>query len=258
MAIADHRTHIATTQVDLFDEVDAIDWDDLPRTALLTEDLIRRFAADKALFRRLLHAVPDDPYLWAKCEEDVVEDKIVLWDDVDKGLRIRLRMATAYQQQLAHCHRFSFTNLVLRGRYLHRNYEAENGFDENTLPEEVRPVILHEDRAGDCFTIHHEALHSTAFTELGTISLVLRGNPVKERAPVMFKEARGRADAVADRQAKRAAAGLPEEEPETAGVGEMFFRVGEDLESPERRAERQMTPEKHQYWCRHLEELGIV
>ena len=132
MSTADHRNHIRTTPVELFDDVSRIDWDDLPRTAVMTEDLIRRFAADKALFRRLLYAVEADPYLWAKCEEDVVEDKIVLWDDVDKGLRIRLRMATAYQQQLAHCHRFSFTNLVLRGRYLHRNYVAENGFDKRT------------------------------------------------------------------------------------------------------------------------------
>jgi hypothetical protein len=148
--------------------------------------------------------------------------------------------------------------LVLRGRYLHRNYVAENGFDENTLPEDVRPVILHEDRAGDCFTIHHDALHSTAFTEIGTISLVLRGNPVKERAPVMFKEARGRAEALATRQAGGAPGTIAEEEPDAAAVGEMFYRVGEELESPERRAERQMTVEKHRYWCSHLEELGIV
>lgn len=258
MPTAHHRNHIRTTRVELFDLAEPIDWNDLPRVATLTEDLIRRFAADRDLFRRLLLAVEHDPYLWAKCEEDVVEDKIVLWDDVEKGLRIRLRMATAYQQQLAHSHRFSFTNLVLRGRYLHRNYVAENGFDENTLPEDVRPVILHEDRAGDCFTIHHDALHSTAFTEVGTISLVLRGNPVKERAPVMFKEARGRAEALATRGAERAEGAISEEEPEAAAVGAMFFRVGEELESPERRAERQMTIEKYHYWCAHLKELGIA
>jgi len=258
MPTEDHRNHIHTTPVDLFDGVARIDWDDLRRTAVLTEDLIRRFAADKALFRRLLLAVEDDPYLWAKCEEDVVEDKIVLWDDVEKGLRIRLRMATAYQQQLAHCHRFSFTNLVLKGRYLHRNYIAEHGFDENALPEDVRPVILHEDRAGDCFTIHHEALHSTAFTEIGTISLVLRGNPIKQRAPVMFKEARGRAEALAERRSAPGSAAVAEEEPEAAEVGEVFFRVGEEQESPERRAERQMTYEKYHYWCSRLEQLGLV
>jgi hypothetical protein len=258
MPTVDHRNHIHATPVDLFDDITTIDWNDLPRTAVVTEDLIRRFAADKALFRRLLHAVQEDPYLWAKCEEDVVEDKIVLWDDVEKGLRIRLRMATAYQQQLAHCHRFSFTNLVLRGRYLHRNYVARNGFDENALPEDVQPVILHEDKAGDCFTIHHEALHSTAFTEVGTISLVLRGNPIKERAPVMFKEARGRAEALASREATKVSGAVAEVEPETATVGEIFFRVGEEQESPERRAQRQMTHEKYRHWCDRLEEMEIV
>ena len=259
MSITPDRVHVHATPVDLFADVDRIDWDDLTGSARLTQDLIRRFAADKALFRRLLFAVEHDPYLWAKCEEDVVEDKIVLWDDVEKGLRIRLRMSTDYQQQLAHSHRFSFTNLVLRGRYVHRNYVAENGFGEHTLPDEVRPVMLHEDHAGDCFTIHHDALHSTAFTEVGTISLVLRGNPVKERAPVMFKEARGRAEALAAREQERDGRAVgAEEEPEAAQVGDMFWRVGEELESAERRAERQMTIEKYRYWCTRLEQLGLI
>ncbi|MET9406114.1 hypothetical protein ABZX90_10125 [Streptomyces sp. NPDC002935] len=251
------RVHVNNTRVELFDDIGPIDWEDLPKVAVLTQRLIREFAKDKALFKRLLLAVEHDPYLWAKCEEDVVEDKIVLWDDVEKGLRIRLRMSTDHQQQLAHNHRFSFTNLVLRGTYLHRNYVARNGFDENTLPDDVQPVLLHQDRAGECFTIHHNALHSTPFTELGTISLVLRGNPVKDRAPVMFKETRGREEALRLHQ-ERADGDLSEVEPEAAGVGTMFWRVGEDRESAERRAERQMTKEKYHYWCKRLEELGIV
>jgi hypothetical protein len=251
------RVHVQNTRIKIFDDVERIDWEDLPGAARLTQRLIREFAADKALFRELLLAVEHDEYLWQKCEEDVVEDKIVLWDDIEKGLRIRLRMSTDYQQQLAHNHRFSFTNLVLRGNYLHRNYFARGGFNENTLPEDVTPVMLHEDRANDCFTIHHNALHSTPFIELGTISLVLRGNPVKERAPVMFKESRGREQALA---AQRAGDGdaIPEIEPEQAAVGDMFWRVGQDAESAERRAERQMTIEKYRYWCERLPELGIV
>lgn len=257
MTTSPDRIHVHNTPVELFEGIDRIDWEDLPGSAALTQRLIGEFAEDKALFRRLLLAVEHDPYLWAKCEEDVVEDKIVLWDDVEKGLRIRLRMSTDYQQQLAHNHRFSFTNLVLRGSYLHRNYVARNGFDENTLPDDVQPVLLHEDRAGECFTIHHNALHSTPFTQLGTISLVLRGNPVKDRAPVMFKEARGREEAL-EELTRSTAEPLSEIEPEEAGVGTMFWRVGEDRESAERRAERQMTKEKYYYWCQKLEELGII
>lgn len=250
------RVHVRTTSVPLFDEVDRIDWDDLETAAVLTQRLIREFAADKATFRRLLLAVEHDPYLWSKCEEDVVEDKIVLWDDIAKGLRIRLRMSTAHQAQLAHNHRFSFTNLVLRGTYLHRNYVARGGFGPDTLPDDVETVCVHEDRAGDCFTIHHNALHSTPFTDLGTISLVLRGNPVKERAPVMFKEPRGRAEAVA--RLRERGEPLPELEPTDANVGDMFWRVGEEMETAERRRERQMTPRKYHWWCEQLDELGIV
>ena len=80
-------------------------------------------------------------------------------------------MSTAHQEQLAHCHRFSFTNLVLRGSYKHTNFESSGGLTETTNVDDVRTVLVHEDRGGDCFSIHHEALHSTPFTEIGTISL---------------------------------------------------------------------------------------
>lgn len=249
------RDHIRRIEVPLFDELERLDWDDVESSSALTEQVIRRLAADKALMRKLLFAVPEDPYLWNKCEQDLVEDKIVLWDDVDRAIRIRLRMSTASQERLAHSHRFSFTNLVLRGKYVHWHYEGAEGYDEYTSLERTRTVCLHEDEAGDCFTIHHSALHSTPFTEIGTVSLVLRGNPVKERAPVMFKESRGRAEALRNMAATR---DVSEQEPAVAPAGTMFWRVGEEQESPERRAERQMSSERFQHWCVQLKEWGLI
>lgn len=255
MAERKDHAHIRNTPMPLFDSIEKIDWDDIGGAAALTEHLIRECAADKPLMRRLLIAAPNDPYLWAKCEQDIVEDKIVLWDDIDKGLRIRLRMSTASQERLAHCHRFSFTNLVLRGRYVHWHYESDGAYREDADLTNVRTVCLHEDQAGDCFTIHHSALHSTPFTELGTVSLVLRGNPVKRRAPVMFKESRGRVEPLAR---PATASPVSEQEPAVAREGTMFWRVGEEDESSERRAERQMTHERFEQWMQQLEEWELI
>jgi hypothetical protein len=121
--------------------------------------------------------------------------------------------------------------------------------------DDVRTVWMHEDRTGDCFTIHHSALHSTPFTEVDTVSLVLRGNPVKRRAPVMFKESRGRQDAL-DKLNRPDTAG--EIEPDVAHAGTIFYRVGEEDETSERRAQRQMPIARYQHWCRRLEEWGII
>lgn len=235
-----------------FSAVPTLEWEtDLEGSARIAETLLRRLVADKALFRALLEKIPARAEFWLKCEEDISEDKLVLWDDMDKGLRIRLRMSTRSQERLAHTHRFSFTNLVLRGSYIHWMYSPLGSFNETTRLEDVREVMMHRDREGDCFTIHHDALHSTPFTTPHTISLVLRGNPVKERAPVMFKEARGRAEALAR------TAGT-DVEPELALAGDMFWRVGEVSESAQRRQERQMSRERFDYWLAKLAEYELI
>jgi hypothetical protein len=252
---AAERNHIKSFAQCFLHDISPFDWDtDLLATSRVAEDLLRHLSKDKNLMRALIKHAAEDNYLWTKCEEDLVEDKIVLWDDIDKNLRIRLRMSTAPQQRLAHCHRFSFSNLVLRGSYTHWIYKPVAGFDETTYLEDVEEVVLHEDNAGDCFTIHHNTLHSTPFTEEHTISLVLRGNPVKERAPVMFKERRQRAEFAGVLSPVRGG----ETEPSIASEGDMFWRVGEEKESPARRVERQMRSDRHAFWLRRLEEYGII
>lgn len=250
----DPKAHLARTRAPLLESLPPIDWEDFETAAEITQKAIRAFVADKKLFRTLVEAAPEDPYLWSKCEQDVVEDKIVLWDDIDKGLRIRLRMSTGHQERLAHSHRFSFTNMVLRGKYVHWGYTSGPEFDGKTKLDDVKTVYQQDDIAGDVFTIHHEALHSTPFPELGTVSLVFRGNPVKERAPVMFKEARARAEAITDLVGMDST----EVEPAVAAAGTFFWRVGEERENAARRAQRQMTLARHAEWVTRLTEWGII
>jgi hypothetical protein len=247
-----NQTHLAKNADCFLANVADIDWE-RPLTELHENNakILRQLASEKALLRKLILGAREDDYLWAKCEEDLVEDKIVLWDNLDNGIRIRLRMSTKPQQRLAHSHRFSFTNLVMRGQYVHWHYDKLDTFDEKTRLEDVVTSAQHVDRQGDIFSIHHEAMHSTPFLDFGTISLVLRGNPVKERAPVMFKEARGRAEFIEQ-------GGDLEVEPDHAGEGSFFWRVGEERESRQRRAERRMSSAKLDYWIESLEEFGIL
>ena len=257
-AIMSHRQHIKNANESFFNELPAIDWNyDFASVSTVTENIIRKFAEDKDLFRRVLMRVPNERYLWEKCEEDVTEDKIVLWDDVDKNIRIRLRMSTKPQQRLAHSHRFSFTNLVLRGRYTHWVYMANEDFHPEINIDDVREVVIQEDKMGDCFSIHHETLHSTPFTEEETISLVLRGNPLKRRAPVVFKESRGREEALFKLRDRKDNPTL-EKEPDVALKGDGFWRIGQDEEDAERRNERQMSRDRFDYWCGKLEEYGLI
>lgn len=211
------------------DDLPAINWDDLPAAAAIAEPALRRVAGDKSFLRGLLAAVPGDPNLFSKCESDTVEDKIVLYDDEQRGIRIRLRLATTEQRELAHSHRFSFSNLVLRGSYKHRNYQCRGEFSQESTAEDVVPVCIHEDSPNHCFTIHHSAVHATPLEAEGTISLVLRGPAVKRRAPVV---------------------------PRTGG--RPFERIGEAEESAERRKLRQMSAVKFDEWCRRLEEYKII
>lgn len=254
----DSRRHLSTIRCFLND-VPKLDWS--RSLEVIHRDnsvMLRKLANDRTLLRELISRTREDPYLWSKCEEDIVEDKLVLWDDMERGLRIRLRMAVTAQQRLAHSHRFSFSNLVLHGQYTHWLYRPLSSFDEHTRLEDVATVAQRIDRAGDIFTIHHATLHSTPFPGVGTVSLVLRGNPVKERAPVMFKEARGRAEYLAQLSRGAQQQASRDEEPAVASVGDFFWRVGEASETAERRAERQMRVERVDYWLEALAKLAII
>ncbi len=233
---------------EFFGQLPSIDWDDIRQAHPGNAALLAEIAGNRALMRELVLGARQNPLLWSKCEQGVVEDKIVLWDEPERGFRLRLRMATDYQQEMPHQHRFTFTNLVLRKHFTHRAYGVDGVFGEGTNVEDVATECVHEDVVGHCFTIHHEAIHSTPLPEPGTINMVLRGPAMKDRAPVLFVEARGGAGA------NRGS----DEEPEVAERGHVFWRVGEKDESAERRAERQMTDATYQAWLARFEEYGLV
>jgi len=211
------------------DEMPKVDWNDFENAAIQTHDALRRLADDKVLLGALIRRAPEDPRLFSMCESDTVEDKIVFYDDPERGMRLRLRMATAQQRELAHTHRFSFTNLVMRGAYRHRNFNYDGEFDEQADRDRIRLVCVHDDQPGHIFSIHHSAIHATPLESAGTISMVFRGPAMKKRAAVVPR-----------------------------GAGRSFSRIGEAEESVERRQLRQMSRELFAEWLDRLTEYRII
>ncbi len=213
----------------LLDDLPTLDWtrpDVVHESALAT---LRGMASDPRALGDLLRRVEHTPSLWALCETHELDDKIVLYDAMkDRGFRIRFRLATAYQDERPHTHRFTFSTLILRGSYHQTWYRGEARLEDGASPHCIVPVAVREEPAGSGFTIDHAALHSTMAAP-DTISLVMRGPAMKRRAIIT----------------------LPE-------VGEVTWRYGEADETAERRADIRMPIERYREWCQRLADFGIV
>jgi hypothetical protein len=190
---------------------------------------LQQLAADPAELGRLLENAGKDASLFSKCESHPLDDKIVIYDAMeDRNFRIRFRLATAYQDERPHNHRFSFTTLILRGVYHQTFYDTNSSLDDELNVDDLMPIYVREDHAGASMTIHHEAIHST-IAPPDTVSLLLRGPAEKRRAIIAHKSSR-----------------------------QIEWRSGETDETPERRASVAMTREQYDRWCARLSEMSLV
>ncbi|MET9381009.1 hypothetical protein ABZY09_07925 [Streptomyces sp. NPDC002928] len=192
--------------VALLDEQDPFDWGDLRASGDRADALLERLAGDPQMLRALLTRVSQDDTLLSMCERHRPFDKIVLYDGGDRNFRIRLHIWRNTEFERAHQHRFSFTSRLLQGHYRHVLYdcprpawsgEARNHMDpEHPDPSSgidlarIRPVLEYEMKAGDSYTLHHDAVHAT-LVQADTVSLILRGPAEKDVAFVANLEAGG-------------------------------------------------------------------
>ncbi|WP_030020003.1 hypothetical protein [Streptomyces monomycini] len=214
--------------VSLMESLPAVNWDDIESAAEVTERIAHRLGDDPELLNTLVERVRYTPELREKCECHALDDKIVIWDDQEKGLRIRLRLANTDQYERVHNHRYSFTAYILSGAYRHTLYATDQPLDETADVERFWPYFVREEPQGRCITLDHEQLHTT-ITEPETISLMIQSPARKSRA-FMIR----RAD------------------------GHVWWRLGAAEESEERRREVRMTDERFEHWIGRLKALGVL
>lgn len=213
--------------VEVMRALPAVDWSDLEEAAELTREIAHRIGDDRQLLGALVDRAMVVPELREKCEIHTLDDKIVIWDEQDKGLRIRLRLANVKQYERVHNHRFSFTAYLLNGTYYHTLYATDQPLDETADVTRFWPRWVREERTGDILTLHHEQLHTT-LTDPDTVSLMIQ-SPAQKRRAFMIR----RSD------------------------GEVWWRVGAADEDETRRREVRMSDERLAHWRRRLTELDI-
>lgn len=208
-------------------ELPAVDWSDLEAAAEVTREIALRIGDDRELLRALVDRASDVPELREKCEIHTLDDKIVVWDEPDKGLRIRLRLANTKQYERVHNHRFSFTAYLLNGTYYHTLYATDQPLDETADVERFWPRSIREERTGTIITLHHEQLHTT-LTDPDTVSLMIQ-SPAQKRRAFMIR----RSD------------------------GEVWYRLGAADEDADRRREVRMSDARLAYWRQRMVDLGV-
>ncbi|WP_101463747.1 hypothetical protein [Nocardia fluminea] len=191
----------------------ALDWNDVEAVDSATRKAFDLLAASKYLLRRALNALPDNPDLTPLCEHYDILDKIVLHDDPESGIRLRLHIFGPGYHDRPHNHRWTYASNILRGEYRHRIYgqaKVDTGVDVSTL----RAVHVRHEQVGASYALHHSAIHAVV-AEPDTVSLVLRGPAINDRFLVM-----------------------------DAKTGRSWWQYGANQESLEDAAKKRMSPQR--------------
>jgi hypothetical protein len=179
-----------------------LDWS-YPEKARETALLVaRRMAADRDALRRLVKNAAKDERLRGLAEKHHELNYIVLYDALDRGLRLRLHRFMEGMEDIPHNHRFSFSSAILKGSYVHTIYEAldAGGDTENGVawtldqPEGSHPGIDLQDKknlvlrtlisgtqiAGSSYSMCHNTIHKVAMPDENAFSLFVRGPAMQE------------------------------------------------------------------------------
>lgn len=124
-----------------------------------------------------------DRYLFSLSEHYDILDKLVLYSSQKTGIRLRLHLFANGYFDRPHNHRWSYSSYILSGAYKHTIYNLNNK-NKDPIPDDLFPVIIRREKAGDLYTLHHSQYHSVV-AENNTVTLVLRGPSEQERFRVM-------------------------------------------------------------------------
>ncbi|MEU6073686.1 hypothetical protein [Micromonospora sp. NPDC047074] len=216
-----------------------IDWSDLPKARQQTKEVLLALAEDKQALGELLARAREEEDLFDKCEHHKLLDKLVVYDALDRGFRIRVHVSTDDHRDRPHDHRFSFTSLIMRGGYRHVRHQlvgraedipddVQNDWEARDTDVRVVPLFVTNEVEGNCYTLHHNEIHTT-FTTPNTVSLFLRGPAEKERSIITERE-----------------------------TGKVWWRFGEDKEKESRRASKRISKEYFDDLAQRLRALEVL
>lgn len=167
----------------LIDPLRHLDWDDVEAVDSAARKTFGRIAGSRYLLRRGLSAIREDARLMALCEHYDILDKLVLFDDPETGIRVRLHVFGPGFHDRPHNHRWTYSSHILRGEYRHRIYQPVDLHAELN-PLTLDPMLVRQEQPGASYTLHHSAIHAVV-AEPGTVSVVVRGPAQTERFLVM-------------------------------------------------------------------------
>jgi hypothetical protein len=225
-----------------------LDWIDFEAAARTSRQILAGICNSKRALSALVASARDDQHLRDKCESHQLLDYLVLYDALDRGLRLRLHLSTSDHLQRVHDHRFDFSSFIICGLYEHCLIEPrkdpyslsseENArlYQDKTHPDPAATLttadfpiaFVRDETGGNTYSFSHTLTH-TVLTTKNTVSLVLRG-PVRRTRSFIF-----------DRNTET-----------------LWWRFGQQDESPLRRDAKRMSDEQFDQTLSTLEALGVI
>lgn len=190
----------------------SIDWSDFPTASRISADIVQELAADRGELRRMVLATRDDEHLRSLAEKHEELNYIVLYDALDRGLRIRLHRFSQGLEDIPHNHRFSFSSALLGGSYVHSLFQVQSRqeqiggepwaldqpegsaiateFDDDIKLNGLAPQYETIQAAGSSYTLHHSTVHKTAMPVEDAYSVFCRSPAAKPCALQLMPETR--------------------------------------------------------------------
>lgn len=229
----------------------SIDWSDFDNASRVSGEIVRHLAADRAFLRKMVLAAQEDEKLRSLSEKHYELTYIVLYDALDRGLRVRLNRFTKGLEDIPHNHRFSFSSALLSGSYVHTLFALER--PEDAPPERelwrldqpegtsegadvkrletvgLLPALSTVQSAGSSYTLHHSTIHKTAMPDETAYSVFCRGPAEKPCALQML--------------------------PDTQSY---LWKFGRANETPDVLASRRLSDDEYRTFVEGLEAAGVI
>ncbi|WP_405977644.1 hypothetical protein [Streptomyces sp. NBC_00158] len=163
-----------------FADLALADWNDVDSVAKFSAEAFAAFDEDPDLLPRMLRSLRTDQHLRPMCESYDFMDKLVIHDDRESNIRIRVHLFRPGYFDRPHNHRWTFATKILSGSYVHRLYGRDDQLLEGADSDALEPLVQRVEGEGASYVLHHNSVHAVQ-ADAGTASLLVRGPAAKDR-----------------------------------------------------------------------------